>query len=77
MRAARVLAEMLTLDAPEVAQAVLARSDVAALEQLALAAGMTDRWTRAVEAVEAGVTSPAEVRRVLGFSGNSPCRDGF
>lgn len=66
-----VLAEMLTLDAPQVAHAILARADSAALEQIARAAGMTDRWTRAAAAVEAGLTSPAEVRRVLGFARSS------
>ena len=32
---------------------------------------MMTRWQRAAVAVEAGHTSPAEVRRVLGFSGDS------
>ena len=41
---------------------VLARSDVHQLEQVAVAAGMTDRWERACIAVEVGLTSPAEVR---------------
>jgi general secretion pathway protein E len=36
------------------------------LERAAVAAGMIDRWDRAITAVEAGLTSPAEVRRVLG-----------
>ena len=43
-------------------------ADVARLEQLAVAAGMISRWERACLAVEAGLTSPAEVRRVLGVS---------
>lgn len=72
-----VLAEMLLLDESSLAQAILARSDVAALEQLALRAGMVDRWARAVRAVEAGITSPAEVRRVLGFSRDLPSQAGF
>lgn len=65
-----VLAEMLPLGDDALAQAILARSELAVLEQRALAAGMIDRWARAIAAVEAGVTSPAEVRRVLGFSDN-------
>jgi general secretion pathway protein E len=65
-----VLAEMLLLDDRAVAQAILARSDVATLEQLAVRGGMIDRWTRAATAVESGTTSPAEIRRVLGFSRN-------
>jgi type II secretory ATPase GspE/PulE/Tfp pilus assembly ATPase PilB-like protein len=65
-----LLAEMLPLDSAPLAGAILARSDVATLEQLAVQGGMVDRWTRAAQAVEAGITSPAEVRRVLGFSRN-------
>jgi type II secretory ATPase GspE/PulE/Tfp pilus assembly ATPase PilB-like protein len=65
-----VLAEMLPLEDDELAQAILARSELALIEERALAAGMVDRWRRATAAVEAGVTSPAEVRRVLGFSDN-------
>ena len=38
------------------------------LEQVAVAAGMIDRWERACTAVEAGLTSPAEVRRILGVA---------
>ena len=68
---------MLTLDDKPLADAVLARADVAALEHLALAAGMVDRWARAAEAVAAGTTSAAEARRVLGFSVNSPRRGGL
>jgi general secretion pathway protein E len=63
-----VLAELLWPDAEELGHAVLARSDVRQLERIALAAGMTDRWARACTAVETGVTSPAEVRRVLGIA---------
>ncbi len=62
-----VLAELLVPDHPEVARAVLARSDVPTLESAAIASGMLDRWARAREAVASGLTSPSEVRRVLGF----------
>ncbi len=67
-----VLAEMLRPEAEEVARAVLERSDVRRLEQVALAAGMIDRWERACAAVQAGMTSPAEVRRVLGVAPPPP-----
>ncbi len=70
-RGRTVLAELLPLDDSQLAQAVLERSDVATLERLALRAGMVDRWARAASAVDAGLTSPAEVRRVLGFGKNS------
>jgi general secretion pathway protein E len=65
-----VLAEMLPLEDDTLAQGILSRSELSVLERRAIAAGMVDRWARAVAAVEAGVTSPAEVRRVLGFSDN-------
>ena len=63
-----VLAEMLQAEPTELGRAILVRSDAAHLEQLAVQAGMVNRWTRALEAIEAGQTSPQEVRRVLGFS---------
>jgi general secretion pathway protein E len=72
-----VLAEMLSIDEGTLAQAIVAGTDVATLEQFALRSGMVDRWQRAQRAVEAGLTSPAEVRRVLGFSKNPLPRTGF
>jgi type II secretory ATPase GspE/PulE/Tfp pilus assembly ATPase PilB-like protein len=63
-----LLAEMLVPETDEMARAVLARSDVRQLERAAVAAGMIDRWARACAAVEAGLTSPAEVRRILGVA---------
>jgi type II secretory ATPase GspE/PulE/Tfp pilus assembly ATPase PilB-like protein len=68
-----VLAELLLPETEELARAVLARSDVRELERVAVAAGMIDRWERATAAVEQGITSPAEVRRILGV-GPSPSR---
>ena len=72
-----VLAEMLSMDEGTLARAIVARTDVATLEQLALGSGMIDRWQRAAHAVEAGLTSPAEVRRVLGFSKNQSDQTGY
>jgi general secretion pathway protein E len=66
-RGRMVLAEMFTADATELGRAILSKSDAADLERLAMAAGMTTRWQRALAAVEEGLTSPAEIRRVLGF----------
>jgi general secretion pathway protein E len=63
-----VLAELLLPETDELARAVLACSDVRQLEQAAVAAGMIDRWERACTAVEQGLTSPAEVRRILGVA---------
>ena len=50
-----------------VTRAILARADVTTLEQAAIEAGMVTRWARAIETIETGQTSPAEVRRVLGL----------
>lgn len=63
-----LLAEMLTLSRTELAMAVLNRCDTPTIERLADESGMTGRLARACRAVEDGLTSPAEVRRVLGFS---------
>jgi general secretion pathway protein E len=67
-----VLAEMLLPESDELARAVLARSDVRTLERIAVAAGMVPRWERACAAVEDGLTSPAEVRRILGVTKPPP-----
>ena len=63
-----VLVEMLIPERTSVGRAILSRSDAATIERLALEAGMVSRWQRACEAASAGLTSPAEIRRVLGFS---------
>jgi general secretion pathway protein E len=49
------------------AREVLSRADTSALEAAAARAGMVPLQQRAHALVAAGVTSPAEVRRVLGF----------
>ncbi len=67
-RGRMVLAEIFTADATELGRAILSKSDAGELERLAAASGMKTRWQRAVAAIEEGLTSPAEVRRVLGFS---------
>jgi general secretion pathway protein E len=59
---------MFTAERTELGRAILSRSDAASLERLAVEAGMVTRWERAYQAIRAGLTSPAEVRRVLGFS---------
>jgi len=68
-----LLVEMLTPERTELGRAILSRSDAAALEHLAKEAGMVTRWQHACAAVDAGLTSPAEVRRVLGFSDGAGC----
>jgi general secretion pathway protein E len=64
-----LLVEMLMLSRSEQARTILAHSETAAIERLAVESGMIGRWQRACRAVNEGLTSPAEVRRVLGFSG--------
>lgn len=63
-----LLAEMLTAERSELGRAILSRSDASTLQRLAVEAGMVTRWERACRAIRQGLTSPAEVRRVLGFS---------
>jgi type II secretory ATPase GspE/PulE/Tfp pilus assembly ATPase PilB-like protein len=71
-----VLAELLLPDHDDLAQAILSRSDVRHLESLALKSGMTSRWKRACTAVEQGLTSPAEIRRVLGLVSSGRLQSG-
>ncbi|MEZ6069517.1 MAG: ATPase, T2SS/T4P/T4SS family [Pirellulales bacterium] len=56
------IAELLVADV-----AMLAERETAAIRRLAGQRGMADHAARARQAVEAGLTSPAEVRRVFGF----------
>jgi type II secretory ATPase GspE/PulE/Tfp pilus assembly ATPase PilB-like protein len=60
-----LLAELLTLDAP-LRQAVLARSDTAALEAVAGRPGRRTLRDAAARAVADGLTTPEEIERVLG-----------
>jgi len=63
-----VLTEMLQPNEVDVANAILNQADATALHQLAIKSGMRTQWDRAIEAVNQGITSPAEVRRVLGMT---------
>jgi general secretion pathway protein E len=67
-----VLAEMLVPEPTELGRAILSKTEVSTLETLAVEAGMVSRWARGRRAVEAGLTSPAEIRRVLGLSDDEP-----
>jgi type II secretory ATPase GspE/PulE/Tfp pilus assembly ATPase PilB-like protein len=62
-----VLAELLLPGHSETGRAILERSDAGAIEAKAVAAGMIPHGRRAAEAVAAGRTSAAEVRRTFGF----------
>ncbi len=61
------MAEMLPADSEAIGRAILDRADVHRLESIASESGMIHRWRRAILAVEAGLTSPAEIRRSLGL----------
>ncbi len=75
-RGRMVLAEMLEPEPAGLGPAILARADVRRLEALAAEAGMVGRWDRARRAVAEGRTSPAEIRRVCGFSDEALDRPG-
>lgn len=65
------LVEFLSADLHRVGSILQAGDDSAEIEQRALAGGMISRWQRATEAVASGITTPEEVRRVLGFRRDS------
>ncbi len=65
-RGRMVLAEMLQPEATDLGRAILSRGDTAELHALAEQAGMVSLERRGIAAVEAGLTTPAEIRRVLG-----------
>jgi type II secretory ATPase GspE/PulE/Tfp pilus assembly ATPase PilB-like protein len=69
------VAEMLPPFSGELSQAILAKSDIATLAQIARRAGMKTVLERACQAVEGGHTDPAEVRRVLGFVDETSAAD--
>jgi type II secretory ATPase GspE/PulE/Tfp pilus assembly ATPase PilB-like protein len=62
------MAEILIPSHPEISQAIRARVDVNHIEAIAMKTGMVGLSDRARLAVEAGLTDPAEVRRVLGIA---------
>jgi general secretion pathway protein E len=62
-----LIAELLIPEAHSVGRSILDRDDAIELERRAVSAGMKTRWHRAEEAVNSGVTTPVEIRRVLGF----------
>jgi type II secretory ATPase GspE/PulE/Tfp pilus assembly ATPase PilB-like protein len=61
-----LLAEMLLPRHMQLGPQLLARSDAAELESLAVSGGMRTRWDRARQALVGGLTTAAEIRRVLG-----------
>ncbi len=62
------VAEVLDLQSPRVAEAVLARSDAATLREAATASGMIGLYPRAAALMSEGVTSAEEVIRVFGIA---------
>jgi type II secretory ATPase GspE/PulE/Tfp pilus assembly ATPase PilB-like protein len=66
-RGRMIISELLQPDLGGLGRAILSRGDATEIETFAVQAGMTSLWQRALQAVESGATSPAEVRRVLGW----------
>jgi type II secretory ATPase GspE/PulE/Tfp pilus assembly ATPase PilB-like protein len=66
-RGRMIVAELLQPDLSGLGRSILSRGDATEIETLAMQAGMKTLLQRALLAVEAGQTSPAEVRRVLGW----------
>ena len=60
----QLVAELLLPDEHRIARDILNRTDADEMEEHALAAGFRRCFDRAVELAEAGITSPAEVRRI-------------
>lgn len=66
-RGRRILVELLDVTSVGVGQAILTRQEVRQIQARAEDAGMVPLRQRALHAVNEGWTSPAEIRRVLGF----------
>jgi general secretion pathway protein E len=66
-RGRALLAEMMTLSDGTLDANILQRMDTREIAAGAREAGLIPLWQRASDAVAAGVTSPAEIRRVLGI----------
>jgi type II secretory ATPase GspE/PulE/Tfp pilus assembly ATPase PilB-like protein len=62
------VAEVLDLQTPQVAEAILANRDAAALRTAAFASGMTGLFPGAAALVSEGATSVEEVLRVFGIA---------
>ncbi len=62
------IVELLAPTTTDLSAAILARSDAVQLEQIAIREGMTPLSQRAMHAIENHHTSPAEIRRTLGFN---------
>ncbi|MCA9033945.1 MAG: type II/IV secretion system protein [Planctomycetaceae bacterium] len=67
----RVIAEMLTLETPELARAVMRKSDTRELARIVQSCGIKTLRDVALNAVSEGVTTEEEVFRVLGMSPGS------
>jgi type II secretory ATPase GspE/PulE/Tfp pilus assembly ATPase PilB-like protein len=66
-----LIAEFLIPEVHAIGRSILDRDDAIEIERKAIAGGMKTRWQRACDCVSAGLTSPAEIRRVLGFESSA------
>jgi type II secretory ATPase GspE/PulE/Tfp pilus assembly ATPase PilB-like protein len=62
-----MLAEILVPNQQRIRRAIRAHADVVRLEQIARRSGMLGLAERALNAIQSGLTDPAEFRRVLGI----------
>ena len=69
-----VIAELLLPGRGDIGEGILANANARRLEELAIEAGMVSQWERGLKAARTGLTSPHELRRVLGV-GRSGERD--
>ena len=63
-----VIAELLLPSVGGLQREIIQRAEVSEIESIAIKNGMVPARGRAIEAIRAGLTSPAEARRVLGFT---------
>ena len=64
----RMVSEFLSLKESSLADQILDTKDSRAIYRIAVEHGMKSLWERSTELVREGVTSPQEIRRVLGLS---------
>ncbi|MCP4193479.1 MAG: type II/IV secretion system protein [Planctomycetaceae bacterium] len=71
-RGRRMLAEIMDLTSSRVGAAILRGQDIGQIQDQAIADGMVSLQQRGLDAVTAGWTSPAEIRRVMGLRHEGP-----
>jgi type II secretory ATPase GspE/PulE/Tfp pilus assembly ATPase PilB-like protein len=62
-----VLSELMQIRSSAASKSILSGADTAQLQRCAVENGMQPIWQNAIDAIQRGITSTMEVRRVLGF----------